>query len=267
MIHDLDLLLDLVGGPVVEVSAVGAAVFGRHEDMANARLRFANGCVAHLTASRMSPNPKRKLRIWAPEGYAGIDFVQRRITLVQPSAELRRRGIPPARLEPAKRQQLQNQIFTRYLETLDLDCDQGDQLTRELDHFLTCVRTGATPRVSGEDGRDAIALATRVLDSMKPHLAFSVENQLSDDREAGQLKVVLNFKSLEDFEPENVAKQVKPLKELLDLRTRLSDLRGSLQTNEKLDELLLDAVSNTDKLNKLKGELGIEGKKDGGSNG
>ena len=106
-----------------------------------------------------------------------------------------------------------------------------------------------------------------VLDSMKPHLAFSVENKLSDDREAGQLKVDLNFKSMEDFEPENVAKQVKPLKELLDLRTRLSDLRGSLQTNEKLDELLLDAVSNTDKLNKLKGELGIEGKKDGGSNG
>jgi type VI secretion system protein ImpB len=106
-----------------------------------------------------------------------------------------------------------------------------------------------------------------VLDSMKPHLAFSVENKLSDEREAGQLKIDLNFKSMEDFEPENVAKQVKPLKELLDLRTRLSDLRGSLQTNEKLDEMLLDAVSNTDKLNKLKGELGIEGKKEGEPNG
>jgi predicted dehydrogenase len=169
MIHDLDLLLDLVACPVEEVEAIGAAVFGGHEDMANVRLRFADGCVAHLTASRMSPNPKRKLRIWAPEGYAGIDFVQRRLTLVQPSAELRRRGIPSARLDPAKRQQLQNQIFTRYLETLDLDCDQGDQLSRELDHFLTCVRTGMTPRVSGADGRDAIALATRVLNSMKHH--------------------------------------------------------------------------------------------------
>lgn len=105
-----------------------------------------------------------------------------------------------------------------------------------------------------------------VLDSMKPHLAFSVENKLSDDREAGQLKIDLNFKSMEDFEPENVAKQVKPLRELLELRTRLSDLRGSLQTNEKLDELLLDAVSNTDKLNKLKGELGMESTKEGESN-
>lgn len=101
-----------------------------------------------------------------------------------------------------------------------------------------------------------------VIDSMKPHLAFSVENKLSEDPNAGQIKVDLNFKSMDDFEPDAVAKQVKPLKELLDLRTKLSDLRGNLQTNEKLDELLLDAVSNTDKLNKLKGELGLDGKKE-----
>jgi type VI secretion system protein ImpB len=101
-----------------------------------------------------------------------------------------------------------------------------------------------------------------VLDSMKPHLAFSVENKLSEDSNAGQLKVDLNFKSMDDFEPDNVAKQVKPLRDLLDLRTKLSDLRGNLQTNEKLDELLLDAVSDTDKLNRLRGELGIESKKE-----
>lgn len=94
-----------------------------------------------------------------------------------------------------------------------------------------------------------------VLEGMKPHLALSVENKLSEDPNAGQLKVDLRFKSLEDFEPEQVAKQVKPLKEMLDLRTRLSDLRGSLQGNDKLEELLLDAVSNTEKLEKLKGEL------------
>src|SRR5215469_9308076 len=63
-----------------------------------------------------------------------------------------------------------------------------------------------------------------VLEGMKPHLAFSVENKLSEDSNAQQLRVDLNFKSLDDFEPENVAKQVKPLKELLDLRTRLADL-------------------------------------------
>ncbi len=105
-----------------------------------------------------------------------------------------------------------------------------------------------------------------VLESMKPHIAFSVDNKLSDDENAGQLKVDLNFKSIEDFEPEKVARQVKPLRELLELRTRLSDLKGTLQTNDKLDELLLDAVSNTDKLEKLRAELGDkkeEGKEGG----
>jgi len=95
-----------------------------------------------------------------------------------------------------------------------------------------------------------------VLESMSPHLAFSVENKLSEDPNAGQLKVDLHFKSLEDFEPEQVARQVKPLRELLDLRTRLADLKGTLQTNEKLDEALLEAVSKTEKLDKLKSELG-----------
>jgi type VI secretion system protein ImpB len=107
-----------------------------------------------------------------------------------------------------------------------------------------------------------------VLESMKPHVAFSVENKLSEDAEAGQLKVDLKFKSMEDFEPEKVARQVKPLRELLDLRTRLSDLKGALQTNDKLDEILLETVSNTEKLNKLRSEIGPkkeEGKE--GNNG
>ena len=98
-----------------------------------------------------------------------------------------------------------------------------------------------------------------VLEGMKPHLSFAVENKLSEDASAPQLKVDLHFKSLSDFEPENVAKQVKPLKELLDLRTKLSDLRGSLQGNDKLEELLLDAVGDKDKLDKLKKEMGTKG--------
>jgi type VI secretion system protein ImpB len=98
-----------------------------------------------------------------------------------------------------------------------------------------------------------------VLAGMKPHLAYSVENKLSDDPNAGQLKVDLNFKSLQDFEPEQVARQVRPLRELLELRTKLSDLRGSLQGNDKLDELLQDAINNTDKMGKLKDEVKPEG--------
>ncbi len=104
-----------------------------------------------------------------------------------------------------------------------------------------------------------------VLEGMKPRLSFAVENKLSDDPNAPQLKVDLRFKKLDDFEPGNVAKQVKPLKELLDLRTRLADLRGTLQGNDKLEEVLLEAVGNTEKLDKLKGE--ISPTKEGGSNG
>ncbi|HWQ53384.1 MAG TPA: type VI secretion system contractile sheath small subunit [Bryobacteraceae bacterium] len=102
-----------------------------------------------------------------------------------------------------------------------------------------------------------------VLESMKPHLAFSVENKLSEDPNAGNLKVDLQFKSMDDFAPDAVARQVKPLKELLDLRTKLTDLRGSLQGNDKLDEVLREAVSDSDKLAKLRAEMGLD---KGGSN-
>jgi type VI secretion system protein ImpB len=103
-----------------------------------------------------------------------------------------------------------------------------------------------------------------VLEGMKPHLSFSVENKLSEDPDAGQLKVDLRFKSMEDFEPEQVARQVKPLKEMLDLRTKLSDLRGSLQGNDKLEELLLEAVNNSEKMGKLKSELTQKSDDEGG---
>ncbi len=105
-----------------------------------------------------------------------------------------------------------------------------------------------------------------VLAGMNPHTAFSVENKLSDDSSAGQLKVDLHFKSLEDFEPEQVARQVKPLRELLELRTKLADLRGSLQGNDKLDELLLESITNTEKLAKLRTELDLPKKPERGPN-
>lgn len=105
----------------------------------------------------------------------------------------------------------------------------------------------------------------QVLDKMSPHLAYSVANKLSDDPNS-QIKVNLNFHELSDFEPEQVANQVGPLKELLDLRRKLADLRGSLQGNEKLDEILQDVVTNTEKQAKLSSELGLE-KGSGGNNG
>lgn len=95
----------------------------------------------------------------------------------------------------------------------------------------------------------------KVLESMKPRVAFSVENELSDDPDAGNLGVDLTFKGMEDFEPEQVARNVKPLADLLDLRTRLSDLVGNLQGNEKLENLLNDLMADPKKLNQIKKEL------------
>ena len=96
-----------------------------------------------------------------------------------------------------------------------------------------------------------------VLASMKPHLAFTVENKLSEESDAPNLAVDLNFRSMDDFSPDAVARQVKPLRELLDLRTQLADLRGSLQTNEKLDEVLQATLGDADKMSKLRTELGL----------
>lgn len=102
-----------------------------------------------------------------------------------------------------------------------------------------------------------------VLASMKPHLSFTVENKLSEDADAPKLGVDLHFKSMDDFSPDAVARQVKPLRELLDLRTKLADLRGNLQGNDKLDEILQATLQDADKMAKLKAELGTEG----GNNG
>ncbi len=104
-----------------------------------------------------------------------------------------------------------------------------------------------------------------VLKSMKPHLAFKVENLLSEDPDAGQLGIDLNFSSMDDFSPDQVAKQVPALRKLLELRTQLSDLRGSLQGNEKLDEILQATLSSEEKLNQLRNEMSSDS--EGGNDG
>src|SRR5262245_51036288 len=123
MIHDLDLLCALDQSEVTSVEAMGVAVFGEHEDMVNARLRFASGCVATVTASRIAALPKRRMRIWAPEGYAGVDFVHRKLSLVQPSDQLRRNGLDARNLDPTKRAQLQSEVFGKHLEMFHKTCN------------------------------------------------------------------------------------------------------------------------------------------------
>ncbi|MEZ6139998.1 MAG: Gfo/Idh/MocA family oxidoreductase [Zavarzinella sp.] len=177
MIHDLDLILSLVRSPATNVYAAGISVFGGHEDIVNARISFANGCMANITASRVSPVPKRKLRIWAPEGYAGIDFVEKRLNLVQPSDEVRRHGLSNLHLDRSRREQLKADVFGKHMEHLELFCEAPhDQLTAELSDFVACVRENRETRVTGQDGLDALSLADRILASVQRHPWNGVED-------------------------------------------------------------------------------------------
>src|SRR5215510_15125383 len=97
-----------------------------------------------------------------------------------------------------------------------------------------------------------------VLAGMKPHLTFAVKNRLSDKPDAPDLKVDLNFTRIDQFNPDEVAKQIGPLKELLDLRTKLMDLKATLQPNDKLDELLMEAARSAEKREELKKALGLQ---------
>ncbi|MBM4068658.1 MAG: Gfo/Idh/MocA family oxidoreductase [Planctomycetes bacterium] len=169
MIHDLDLLLTLVGAPVVSVEALGVSLFGPHEDVASARLHFANGCVANVTASRASAAPCRKMHVWAPEGYARLDYQKRTLTLVQPSALIRQQGLDPNKLEPALRATLRDDLFTKHFERVQIDGHGQDQLTCELRHFIQCVRTGSRPRVNGADACAALRVAQRILECVRSH--------------------------------------------------------------------------------------------------
>ena len=169
MIHDLDLLLALVRSPVRDVQALGMSVLCGHEDVAQARVVFENGCVAQLSVSRVSATPLRRMSVWGAEGFACVDFAKKHLTLMQPSEELRRQRLDPRRLDAAGLAQLKADLYGRYLQTLEIACPAGDQLTGELRDFLHCVRTGERPRVAGEEGRDALGLAMRILESIRNH--------------------------------------------------------------------------------------------------
>jgi predicted dehydrogenase len=170
MIHDLDLVLSHVGSRPTDVVALGASVFGRHEDMAQAILRFDNGCIAQIRASRVHPTTSRQMQLFGAEGFASIDFARRRLTLVQPSATLGQLRQAKRPLDAAALNTLKTDLYARHLQTLEIDCTRpADQLTMELQAFVTSVRTGKHPRVDGRAGCEAIALATRILDSVRSH--------------------------------------------------------------------------------------------------
>jgi predicted dehydrogenase len=147
MIHDIDIVQSIVDAPIASIDAIGTAVFSEGIDIANARIRFANGCVANATASRVSLKTERKLRIFEDEAYLSIDLQQKILTVI------RKRPVPLGAGE-----------LPVIIEEQNLE--QGDALKAEIDSFLNCARTGAAPVVSGEAGLRALETAMRITTQM-----------------------------------------------------------------------------------------------------
>ncbi len=144
MIHDIDILLSMVPHELTTINSVGVPVLSEEVDIANARLQFANGCVANVTASRVSREPMRKMRIFQQDAYVSIDFQERKIAIY--------RKTPGADSVPG----LPNIAFK------ELAFDQGDPLRDEIHAFIDAVRFGREPLVSGEDGKRALEVAMRI---------------------------------------------------------------------------------------------------------
>jgi len=169
MIHDLDIVLSLVRSPLIEVQALGVTVFGPHVDMAAARLVFDCGCVANLSASRTSHEPQRAMHIYSRRGYAGIDFATRTATVVRPSAPIVRKELDPNTLSDEQKKNIQDHLFSDYLPVQEILPGEANPLLDEQRDFIHCIQTGETPRVTGEDGRDAVSAAEKILASIAEH--------------------------------------------------------------------------------------------------
>tara|TARA_Y100001960_G_scaffold325624_1_gene408319 strand:+ start:670 stop:1653 length:984 start_codon:yes stop_codon:yes gene_type:complete len=153
MVHDLDLILSLVDSPLVSLDAAGAPVISQSEDIAGARLKFANGCVANITASRISLKTERKMRIFEPNTYVTVDFDSQLIRTLHKVEGSVLPGIPK-------------------IDSEEHQYDEGDALEKEIASFVDAVVSKRQPIVSGEDGVKALEAALKVTDSLREHLEF-----------------------------------------------------------------------------------------------
>jgi predicted dehydrogenase len=169
MIHDIDIALALVKSPVVAVEALGVSVMGRHEDMATARLQFACGAVAQLTASRTSFRAERVMNVFAPRVFASLDFAARQATVVEPAACLLDREFDMSRLDAAECTRLRDRLFDELLVKQPLPHVELNAIEEELRDFARAIHTGCPPRVTGAAGRDAVAVAQQVIEALHEH--------------------------------------------------------------------------------------------------
>jgi len=151
MIHDIDLIQSLANSEIESIEAIGTPVFSGEIDIANARIRFANGCVANTTASRVSMKTERKLRIFEDAAYISLDLQQKILTLIRKRDGEPQPGQLPVNIEEA-------------------NLEQGDALKSEIESFLGCIRNNKRPLVSGEDGLRALETAIRISEQVHTYL-------------------------------------------------------------------------------------------------
>ncbi len=175
MIHDIDLVLSLVPSEVVSVEALGTAVLGPHEDLAHARLRFANGCIANLNASRVSYENRRHMQVFAENAFASIDFAAATTKIVRPSQQVRRGEIDFHSLSPEQQQHVRENFFTEIMPMEALQVERRNAILDEQHDFVISIRTGQTPQVTGQQGRQALAIAEQILGQIaRPALPAAV---------------------------------------------------------------------------------------------
>lgn len=150
MVHELDIIASLVNSEVVKIEAVGIPILTQKIDLANARLEFADGCIANITASRVAGERLRKLRVFQPNEYYSLDYAEQQVGMFK--------------LIPPKAVGAMPEIVAQGLEIT-----KREPLLAEIESFIAAVRTGAKPVVTGAEGRRALALATEVLDKIKAH--------------------------------------------------------------------------------------------------
>jgi predicted dehydrogenase len=166
MIHDLDVVMAFVKSPVVEVSAVGISVLSSSEDIANARLRFANGCVANLTASRISPERMRKIRVFSAgpmTSYISLDYREQEGFVYRLARHDEAETSLWRKLVQAKDAAIISEFAGRKIVREPVPIRKDEPLKLELAHFVECVEARQTPRVSGEQARMALDVAFEIV--------------------------------------------------------------------------------------------------------
>ena len=166
MIHDIDIALSLAQSDVVEVRATGTPVLGPQEDMAQARLEFASGCVANLTASRASFVQQRTLQIFSPSAFAALDLANRKAKVVHVGEQIARGEIDVERATPEQVTAVKERLFVDYLPLEEVAVPEANAIADEQSDFLDAIRQGRDPIVTGEHGRAALDVAYRVLSAI-----------------------------------------------------------------------------------------------------